>query len=165
MSRSRFLRKLTTHRPGQALVEFSLSIVALTLLLMGVIEFGLTFYTYIVVVDATDEAATYASLYPYDRDTSPDCVPPCRLDNDPAIVERIRDASQGSAAIDPNRFVTIQISPDYLHRDPCMPVEVSTVYHHNFLMPLFFGIGLDLHYRASKMIVPVGSLGICPYPE
>jgi len=165
MSRTRWMGTWLVHRRGQALVEFALSIVVLSLLLMGVIEFGLAFYTYIVVVDAADEAAAYASLYPYERDTSPSCTPPCRLDNDDDIVARIDDTSRGNAAMDPALFTTVEIAPDYLHRDPCTVVTVRTVYHHALLMPLFFGTHVDLNYTATKMIVPEGSLGICPYED
>jgi hypothetical protein len=159
----RILGKVAPRHRGQALVEMALGMVVLSLLLMGVLEFGLALYSYIVVVDATDEAAAYASLFPYERDTDPGCLAPCRINNDPAIIARVLATSRGNAAIDPTHF-TVTVSPDYLDRDPCGRVTVETVYHYQSLMPFFFGAGFDMHYSASKMIVPAGSLGLCPNP-
>ncbi len=146
---------------GQALVEFSVSMMVLSFLLLGVIEFGMLLYNYIVVVDATDEAAAYASIYPYERDLNDSCAPPCRIDNDADIVARLRDTSAGNSIIREGNYFSITITPDYLHRQPCGTVTVESYYHHSFLFPLF-GPGVDLHYRTTKMIVPPGSLGICP---
>jgi hypothetical protein len=133
----------------------------LALLLLGVIEFGMLLYSYIVVIDATDEAVAYASLFPYERNLEPDCPTPCRLDNDADIAQRVLDTTAGNSIVDPNNYVDITITPDYLHRNPCGMVTVSTRYYHHFLTS-FFGVGLALHYQAVHMIVPPGGSGICP---
>ncbi len=147
---------------GQALVEFAMSMVVLALLLLGVIEFGMLLYSYIVVVDATDEAAAYASIYPYERDL--DCTaPPCRIDNDQDIAARLRDTSDENSIIRKTNYFSITVTPDYLHREACGTVTVSARYHHRFIFPIF-GPGLDLYYESSKMIVPPGSMGVCPAP-
>jgi len=146
---------------GQALVEFAASMVVLSFLLLGVIEFGMLLYNYIVVVDATDEAASYASIYPYERDLSGNCPPPCRIDNDADIVARLRDTSSENSIIQESNYFSVTITPDYLHRQSCSTVTVSARYHHRFMFPLF-GPGLDLHYQTVKMIAPPGSMGICP---
>lgn len=160
MKKRLFLRKRPLER-GQALVEFSLSMTLFAFLLLGVIEFGMLLYNYIVVVDATDEAAAYATIYPYKRDLSGSCVAPCRLDNDQDIIARLRDTSAGNSIIRESNYFSITITPDYLHREPCTTVTVESYYHHQFLFPLF-GPGVDLHYRTTRMIAPPGSMGICP---
>lgn len=160
MKQRQLLRKRRRER-GQALVEFSFSMMVFAFLLLGVIEFGMLLYNYIVVVDATDEAAAYATIYPYERDLSGSCVAPCRLDNDQDIAARLRDASAGNSIIEESNYFSITITPDYLHRQPCGTVTVESHYHHRFLFPLF-GPGLDLQYRTTKMIAPPGSMGICP---
>ncbi len=164
MKRWKLFRNRRSRSRGQALVEFALSIAVLAFLLLGVVEFGMTLYTYIVVVDATDEAAAYAAMYPFERDLGPGCPPPCRQNNDPDIAERVLISSEGggNAIIDPSRFVTVTVTPNYLERDPCARVTVYSVYRHTFFTPLFFGASIDLHYQASKMIVPEGALGLCP---
>lgn len=156
------LRKPKRER-GQALVEFAVSVMLLTFLLLGVIEFGMLLYNYIIVVDATDEAAAYASIYPYERDLGGSCVPPCRINNDQDIINRVIDTSAGNSIIRESEYFSITITPDYLHRHPCGTVTVSARYHHRFIFPLF-GPGIDLHYETTRMIVPPGAMGICP-PE
>ena len=132
----------------------------LAFLLLGVIEFGMLLYSYIVVVDATDEAASYAALYPYERDLSPDCPSPCRLDNDNDISQRVLDTSSGNAIVDPSNYFSIIITPDYLHRDPCETVTVNASYHHRFMTALF-GTGVNLHYQTVRLITPPGGPGVC----
>ena len=158
----RCLRKLRRER-GQALVEFAVSVTLLAFLLLGVIEFGMLLYNYIIVVDATDEAAAYASLYPYEPDLGGSCVPPCRINNDQDIIHRVIDTSAGNSIIQETEYFSITITPDYLHRQPCGTVTVTARYHHRFIFPLF-GPGIDLHYQTTRMIAPPGAMGICP-PE
>ena len=52
---------------GQSLVEFALVLTPLLLLLMGVIQFGFIFNSYITVSTAAREAAREGSIYVYDR--------------------------------------------------------------------------------------------------
>lgn len=52
---------------GQSLVEFSLIVGPLLLLLLGVIQFGFIFNTYITLTNAVREAAREGSIYVYDR--------------------------------------------------------------------------------------------------
>jgi hypothetical protein len=160
MKQDKQLPQLRSER-GQALVEFSISMIVLAFLLLGVIEFGMLLYDYIVVVDATDEAAAYASIYPYERDLSGNCAPPCRIDNDQDIVARQRDTSSENSIVQESNYFSITITPDYVHRQPCGTVTVSARYHHTFIFQLF-GPGIDLHYQTVKMISPPGSMGICP---
>jgi len=163
MKRARLRNWLTKRQQGQALVEMAFSMAILALLLLGVIEFGMLLYSYIVVVDAADEAAAYAGLFPYERDIDPDCTYPCRLDNDEDIVQRVLDTTAGNSIVNPSNYVSITVTPDYLHRDACDKVTVSTRYFHHFLTS-FFGDGLGLHYQAVHMIAPPGGMGICPIP-
>lgn len=152
--------KTTGKKRGQALVEFALSVFVLVMLLLGVIDFGMALYTYIVVIDATDEAAAYASLVPYERDL--DCTnPSCRLDNDDDIKQRVLDTTSDNAIVDATNFYSMTVSPDFESRDACAEVTVSTAYHHKFMHPLLFGASIELKYAAVKMIVPQGAMGIC----
>jgi Flp pilus assembly protein TadG len=52
---------------GQSLVEFALVLGPLTVLLLGVIQLGLVFNSYVTVANATREGARAASIYVYDR--------------------------------------------------------------------------------------------------
>jgi Flp pilus assembly protein TadG len=52
---------------GQSLVEFSLILTPLFLILLGIIQFGFNFNTYITMTNAARDAARLGSIYEYDR--------------------------------------------------------------------------------------------------
>lgn len=56
-----------TAARGQSLVEFSLIVGPLLLLLLGVVQFGFIFNTYVTLSNAAREAAREGSIYVYDR--------------------------------------------------------------------------------------------------
>ena len=70
---------------GQSLVEFSLVLTPLFLLLLGIIQFGFIFNTYVTVTNAAREAARVGTIYVYDR-TATNVV------NDAARNDEIQDA-------------------------------------------------------------------------
>jgi len=74
---------------GQSLVEFSLIVGPLLLLLLGVIQFGFIFNTYITLTNAVREAAREGSIYVYDRAA-------VRSVNDLSRNERIRTTLTGA---------------------------------------------------------------------
>jgi len=51
---------------GQSLVEFALVLTPLFLILLGIIQFGFIFNTYVTLTNATREAAREGSIYVYD---------------------------------------------------------------------------------------------------
>lgn len=61
------LRRARSREDGQSLVEFSLILGPLLLILLGVIQFGFIFNTYITLSTATREAAREGSVYVYER--------------------------------------------------------------------------------------------------
>jgi Flp pilus assembly protein TadG len=64
--RRRFARR-RDDAEGQSLVEFALILGPLLLLLLGVVQFGFIFNTYVTVSTAAREAAREGSIYVYDR--------------------------------------------------------------------------------------------------
>lgn len=68
---------------GQSLVEFALILTPLLFLLLGVIQFGFIFNTYITVTNAAREAAREGTIYVYDRTATAGA-------NDTARNERMR---------------------------------------------------------------------------
>lgn len=52
---------------GQSLVEFSLVLVPLLLLILGVVQFGLIFNSYVTITNAAREGARSGTIYVYDR--------------------------------------------------------------------------------------------------
>jgi Flp pilus assembly protein TadG len=64
------VRRAHDREGGQSLVEFSLILGPLMLILLGVIQFGFIFNTYITLSTAAREAAREGSVYVYDRTLS-----------------------------------------------------------------------------------------------
>jgi Flp pilus assembly protein TadG len=52
---------------GQSLVEFSLILMPLFLILLGIIQFGFIFNTYVTMTNAARDAARIGTIYVYDR--------------------------------------------------------------------------------------------------
>jgi Flp pilus assembly protein TadG len=74
---------------GQSLVEFSLILLPLMLVLLGIIQFGLIFNSYVTMTNAAREGARTGTIYVHDRLLSKD-------QNDTARNEAIRGALTGS---------------------------------------------------------------------
>jgi Flp pilus assembly protein TadG len=52
---------------GQSLVEFSLVLMPLFLVLLGIIQFGFIFNTYVTMTNASRDATRLGTIYEYDR--------------------------------------------------------------------------------------------------
>ncbi len=63
----RGIRSCRRDKDGQALVEFSLILTPLLFLLLGVIQFGFVFNSYVTVSTAAREAARTGTIYVYNR--------------------------------------------------------------------------------------------------
>ena len=74
---------------GQSLVEFSLVLTPLLLILLGIIQFGFIFNSYITIANATREGARDGSIYVYLQSQS-------KAQNDAARNAAIRTTIQGS---------------------------------------------------------------------
>ena len=60
-------KKRKTHianEQGQSLVEFSLMVIILTALLLGILDLGRAYFSFLALQDAAGEGATYAAQYP-----------------------------------------------------------------------------------------------------
>jgi hypothetical protein len=74
---------------GQSLVEFSLIFFPLFVILLGIIQFGFVFSTYVTMTNAARDAARFGTIYEYDASLS-------KAQNDLLRNEAIRDALKGS---------------------------------------------------------------------
>jgi len=69
------LRRVRRGEPGQrgqSLVEFALVLTPLLLILLGIIQFGFVFNTYVTLTNAAREAAREGTVYVYDRTLTKD---------------------------------------------------------------------------------------------
>ena len=76
-------------RRGQSLVEFALVLTPLLLVLLGIIQFGFIFNTFVTMTNAAREGARTGTIYVYDRTLTKD-------QNDLARNEAIRSAVTAS---------------------------------------------------------------------
>lgn len=76
-------------RKGQSLVEFSLVLIPLFLVLLGIIQFGFVFNTYVTMTNASRDAGRLGTVYVYNRSLSKD-------QNDLARNNSIKTALQAS---------------------------------------------------------------------
>jgi Flp pilus assembly protein TadG len=66
-NRFRVRRRRETDEAGQSLVEFSLILFPLFFVLLGIIQFGFIFNTYVTMTNAARDAARMGTIYVYDR--------------------------------------------------------------------------------------------------
>jgi Flp pilus assembly protein TadG len=74
---------------GQSLVEFSLILMPLFFILLGIIQFGFIFNTYVTMTNAARDAARMGTIYEYDRTIT-------KAQNDLARNEAVRTAVMAS---------------------------------------------------------------------
>ena len=74
---------------GQSLVEFSLVLTPLLLILLGIVQFGFIFNSYITIANATREGARDGSIYVYQQGLS-------KAQNDAARNAAIKTRIEGS---------------------------------------------------------------------
>jgi Flp pilus assembly protein TadG len=63
-------RRAAASSRGQSLVEFALVLVPLLVLVLGIIQFGLIFNSYVTMTNAAREGARSGTIYVYDRTLS-----------------------------------------------------------------------------------------------
>lgn len=109
------IRKLMKNRCGQALVELALTLPLIIMLVMGTIEFGRMFHSYLVITNASREGARVAIT---------------GVDNT-TINSRIDVVT---ASLDNTKEIII--SPDDKGlRLSTIPVTVTINYNHNIITP------------------------------
>jgi Flp pilus assembly protein TadG len=148
------------HHAGQSLVEFTVMVVFLLVLLMGVFDLGRAYFSYLALKDAAAEGAYYGSAFPQ-------CASASGLNSRNSVVT---PACSGANNIP---FRTIQSAPiggliDWAHAtiqvaNPVLaagvPITVSVSYPYQLLTPIVGAIAnsqyITLTARSSAIIVRV----------
>lgn len=114
------IQKFIHNKRGQALVELALALPLIIMLVMGTIEFGRLFHSYLLITNASREGARLAIT---------------GADN-PAIIARVNEVT-----LSLNNTKDIDIAPtDLLIRSGGVPVTVTVDYKHNIITPVFNSI-------------------------
>jgi hypothetical protein len=120
---------------GQALVEFALAISLLLLLIIGMMEFGLVFHTYLSLDHASLEGARVGALG----------------GSDEAIVDKVHEVVAGDVELE---YLQVKITPQSGQRRRSHPLSVTVEYPADFLTPVFdwvLGSG-KLHLKAKAVM-------------
>jgi Flp pilus assembly protein TadG len=138
---------------GQSLVEFALVLVPLLVLVLGIIQFGLIFNSYVTMTNAAREGARSGTIYVYDRTLS-------KAQNDAARNAVIRTqvlaamnllattapqfaggstwTQSGTAYTNGDLTVTYEIPAGVTDSDPRtgQTITVRAVYHQDLIIPM-----------------------------
>jgi hypothetical protein len=148
----------TTHRhkeKGQSLLELAISLMLILTLLAGAVDFGLAFFSWVAIRDASQEGAIIGSVVPVD--------PSGNLN--PEIEARIRDVSTTPVDMADASRVHINIT---LGSPPCpgQPITVEVVYDYQSITPVlsaFVGTNGITQVRATTTnTILTSTSGSCP---
>jgi Flp pilus assembly protein TadG len=117
-------------RSGQALVETVLLIPLLTLLVMGMVDFGRVYYFAANVNNAAREGARTAILNIYTGPLTPSCSPTytaCPVQTDTAIASAVTAALSGSGI----SSVTVKVCPPYSTSDASCGTSATRIGNYN----------------------------------
>jgi hypothetical protein len=125
------------HQVGQGLVEFALGITFLMILLAGVMDLGRAFFTYISMMDAAQEGASYGSISPLDVS---------------GIRQRVRETSSGPIAFAtfPDDQIDILASGSVCAGDG---IKIVVEYDFEFVAPFLSGTTLPLSAEVEDTIL------------
>lgn len=114
------IRRIIKNSRGQALVELALALPLIIMLVMGTIEFGRLFHSYLLITNASREGARIAI-------TGAD---------DLTIIARVNDVT-----LSLNNTKDIDIAPeDPSVRYSGVPITVTVGYDHNIITPILDSI-------------------------
>lgn len=127
------IRRIVVNKKGQSVVELALILPMVLLLLMGVVEFGRMFHTYLVITQGSREGARLAVVG----------------ESDTTIVERVK---QVTASLDLAKL-TVNIEPGEDDRVRGVPVKVTVTYKLELIVPDVINIIPDpLNISASTVM-------------
>jgi hypothetical protein len=141
---------------GQSLIEFAVAFVILMMLLVGIVDLGRGFFTYMTLRDAAQEGAAYGSLYPTQAITCTTYDPESSTFNDICIRQRVRAATTSPVDL---TNTDISVSLTLVGGDACAGngLKVDVEYDFPLIMPFFTALmGTDtipLHATVTDEIL------------
>jgi Flp pilus assembly protein TadG len=119
-------KQINEKESGQSLIEFAFSFVIIVLLIVGAVELGRLYFSYIAIYDAAQEGALFGAHYPGDTT---------------AIKNHVRGTSSNPIDLTDTGLVDVQVNHFDAHADTAYPcagdgLEVEVRYTFDFTMPL-----------------------------
>jgi Flp pilus assembly protein TadG len=105
-----------TDQKGQSLVEVAIALPLLILILMGILDLGRAYFTFIALSDAAAEGAAYAAIHP---------------ENTAQITARAADNTNGFVVLEPE-----MVSVDCNDFTAGSPITVSVTFDYQLLTPI-----------------------------
>jgi len=136
-ARVQHTRQKDQHQIGQGLVEFTIGITFILILLAGAVDLGRAYFTYIALLDASQEGASYASFEPVDV---------------VGIRSRVRESSTGMVDLSTLTDDEIEI---IWGAQTCAGhgVTVRVHYTFDFIAPFIGGLTLPLSAEVTDTIL------------
>ena len=110
---------LRKDQKGQSLVEISLAMPVLLLILVGILDLGRAYFTFISLADAAGEGAAYAAIYPTQTEK---------------ILNRTADASGGLVVLSTDMITITHGSLGF-----GQPITVTVEYDYDLITPIIQG--------------------------
>jgi len=107
---------IKSDQKGQSLVEVAVALPVLLLILLGILDLGRAYFTYIALADAAAEGAAYGAIHP---------------DDTAQIVERAAESSNGLVTLEPD-----MVSVDLIDLSAGLPITVTVEYQYQLLTPV-----------------------------
>jgi Flp pilus assembly protein TadG len=157
---------------GQGLVEFSLVLVFLSVVLMGLLDLGRAYFTYLALKDAASEGAYYGSAFPQCTDSNGinDDSPACSGANN--VPYRVRQSAPRGGLVDwTDASAQVAIDLPCGTANPCLMqagqvLTVTATYGYQLLTPFAGSFAnsqtLTLTARSSAVIVRVPNCTASP---
>lgn len=120
---------------GQSLVEIAVTMPILLLVLMGILDLGRAYWTYITLSDAAAEGAAYAALYPSDTEQA---------------IARAADSSSGLIELDP-AMVTVT----WGELSAGSPITVTVEFEYVLLTPIMSKLVGETILMSSSQAQPI----------
>lgn len=139
----RLYRRWRQSEQGQSLVEFALTLPVLLLLVLGTIDIGMGFRTYIALSNAAREGARWVSIYPND------CAGAlARIETEAA---RVGLAPSGEGSIGGGGYTPPSLNCPYA-ADQRATVTVTIAYDYELLFGIIPGVD-TIPFRTSATMV------------
>lgn len=107
------------RQSGQSLVELAISLVVILTLLAGVVDFGMAFFSWVAIRDASQEGAIFGAVCPNKTN---------------AIIARVRDVSNTPVNLADEGRVTVNIVTAS-GIAPGNPIEVTVLFDYQSITP------------------------------
>jgi hypothetical protein len=133
---------------GQSLVEFALALPVLLILLLGALDVGRMYFTYLAIQNAAGEGALYAAINPrcVTADDGPDCADPRNA--------LFRATHESPAGLVDWQQVTIGVEPaDRSGLSEGDPITILVHYDYDILTPLLSPMLKDGKLRLTARAV------------